>query len=46
VVAAKTRIGTLLELSKVERMALADYTQDAGNHVSLVIRPAATFSLP
>jgi hypothetical protein len=46
VVAAKTRIGTLLDLSKVERMGLADYTQDAGNHVSLVVRPAATFSLP
>lgn len=46
VVAAKTRIGTLLDLAKVERMALAGYTQDAGNHVSLVVRPAATFSLP
>lgn len=45
-VAAKTRIGTLLDLARVERMALADYTQDAGNHVSLVVRPAATFSLP
>jgi hypothetical protein len=45
VVAAKTRIGTLLDLAKVERMALAGYTQDAGNHVSLVVRPAATFSL-
>jgi hypothetical protein len=46
VVAAKTRVGTLLDLAKVERMALAGYTQDAGNHVSLVVRPAATFSLP
>ena len=46
VVAAKTRIGTLLDLAKVEQMALAGYTQDAGNHVSLVVRPAATFSLP
>jgi hypothetical protein len=46
VVAAKTRIGTVLDLSRVERMALADFTQDAGNHVSLVVRPAATLSLP
>jgi hypothetical protein len=46
VVAAKTRIGTLIDLSRVERMALAGFTQDAGNHVSLVVRPAATFSLP
>ena len=46
VVAAKTRVGTLLDLAKVEQMALAGYTQDAGNHVSLVVRPAATFSLP
>jgi hypothetical protein len=46
VVAAKTRIGTVIDLSRVERMALAGFTQDAGNHVSLVVRPAATFSLP
>jgi len=46
VVAAKTRIGTVIDLSHVERMALAGFTQDAGNHVSLVVRPAATFSLP
>jgi hypothetical protein len=46
VVAAKTRIGTLIDLSRVEQMALAGFTQDAGNHVSLVVRPAATFSLP
>lgn len=46
VVAAKTRIGTVIDLSRVERMALASFTQDAGNHVSLVVRPAATYSLP
>ena len=45
VVAAKTRIGTVIDLSRVERMALAGFTQDAGNHVSLVVRAAATFSL-
>jgi hypothetical protein len=46
VVAAKTRIGTVLDFSHVERMALAGFTQDAGNHLSLVVRPAATLSLP
>ena len=46
VTAAKTRLGAVLDLSGVERMALADFTQDAGNHVSLVVRPAATLSLP
>lgn len=46
IVAAKTRIGTVLDLSRVERQALARYTQDAGNHVSIEVRPAATLSLP
>jgi hypothetical protein len=46
VIAAKTRIGTVVDLSGVERMALAGFTQDAGNHVSIVVRPAATLSLP
>jgi hypothetical protein len=46
VVAAKTRLGAVIDLSRVERMALADFTQDAGNHVSVVVRPAATLSLP
>lgn len=46
VIAAKTRIGTVVDLTAVERMALARFTQDAGNHISLVVRPAATLSLP
>lgn len=46
VMAAKTRIGTVVDLSKVERQALAGYTQDAGNHISIEVRPAATLSLP
>ena len=45
VIAAKTRIGTVLDLSRVERMALARYTQDAGNHLSVEVR-AATLTLP
>ncbi|MEX2211044.1 MAG: hypothetical protein WD689_04700 [Gaiellaceae bacterium] len=46
VIAAKTRLGSVLDLSSVERMALARYTQDAGNHLSLEVRPAATLTLP
>jgi hypothetical protein len=46
VIAAKTRLGSVLDLAAVERMALARYTQDAGNHLSLEVRPAATLALP
>ncbi len=46
VTAGTSRIGTILDLSKVERHALARYTQDAGNHVSIEVHPAATLSLP
>jgi hypothetical protein len=46
VVAARNRLGTVLDLAGVERQALAGYTQDAGNHVTLEVRPAATLSLP
>ena len=45
VAAATSRLGTVIDFSSVERQALARYTQDAGNHVSLEIRPAATPSL-
>ena len=37
---------TLLDLSRVEQQALARYTKDAGNHVSIEVRPAATLALP
>jgi hypothetical protein len=46
VVAAKTRLGAVIDLSHVERQSLARYTQDAGNHVTIEVRPAATLSLP
>ena len=42
-VAAGTRkLGTLLDFSDVEEQALAQYTQDAGNHVAVAVRPAAS----
>jgi hypothetical protein len=46
VAAAGSRIGTVLDLSRLERQALARYTQDAGNHVSIEVHPAATTTLP
>jgi hypothetical protein len=46
VTAATSKIGTILDFSRVERQALARYTQDAGNHVSLEVHPAATLAIP
>jgi hypothetical protein len=44
--ASSTRVGRVIDLSAVERQALARYTQDAGNHVAVAIRPAATLTYP
>jgi hypothetical protein len=41
VTASQTRLGTVRDLSGVEEQALARYTNDAGNHVGLEVRPAA-----
>jgi hypothetical protein len=46
VAAGTTKIGTVLDLSKVERQTLARYTQDAGNHVTVEVHPAASLTLP
>ena len=45
VVSAGTRIGTVLDLSRFERQALARYTQDAGNHVTVEVFPAPALAL-
>ena len=44
--AATSKIGTVLDFSRVEQQSLARYTQDAGNHVSLELHPAATLTIP
>jgi hypothetical protein len=44
VVAATSKIGTVIDLSKVEREALARYTRDAGNHVSVEAHQAASLA--
>jgi hypothetical protein len=43
--AARSKIGVVVDLAGVERQALARYTQDAGNNVSLSVRPAAALSI-
>jgi hypothetical protein len=35
----------VIDLSRVERQALARYTQDAGNHVTIEVFPAPTLGL-
>lgn len=44
-VAKTTKIGTVVDLTAAERQALARYTQDAGNNVTLSVRPAAVLSV-
>jgi hypothetical protein len=36
-----SKIGTVLDLSRVEQQALARYTQDQGNHVAVEVHPTA-----
>jgi hypothetical protein len=45
VVSGATRIGVVADLSRVERQALARFTNDSGNHVSVELRPAASLVL-
>ncbi|MEZ5102845.1 MAG: hypothetical protein R3C15_24240, partial [Thermoleophilia bacterium] len=44
--AAKTRLGTVADLSPVEESALARFTQDTGQHVHIEARRAASSLLP
>jgi murein DD-endopeptidase MepM/ murein hydrolase activator NlpD len=44
--ASTTKVGTVLDFSKVEQQALARYSHDSGNHVALTVTPAVPFSLP
>jgi hypothetical protein len=46
VVAATSKIGTVIDLSSVEQEALARYTRDAGNHVSVEVHQAASLASP
>jgi murein DD-endopeptidase MepM/ murein hydrolase activator NlpD len=41
-----TKIGRIIDLSKVERAGLARYTQDKGQHVHLEVQPATAVTSP
>ncbi|HLX18544.1 MAG TPA: hypothetical protein VKR23_00155 [Gaiellaceae bacterium] len=45
VAAGRTKVGTVADLSVVEKQALARYTNDAGDHVSIEVRPSAALAL-
>jgi hypothetical protein len=44
VTASQTPLATVIDLTGVERQSLARYTNDAGNHVAIEVRPAATLA--
>jgi murein DD-endopeptidase MepM/ murein hydrolase activator NlpD len=45
VVSGRTKVAAVVDLSRVERQALARYTNDAGDHVSIEVRPSAALAL-
>ncbi len=45
VMAHSSRIGEVLDFSKIEQQGLARYTNDSGNHVLLEVHPAATLNV-
>jgi hypothetical protein len=46
VAAGTSKLGAVIDLSRVERQALARYTQDAGNHAAVEVHPSATLAVP
>jgi hypothetical protein len=46
VASGTSKLGVLLDLSRVEEQALARYTPDAGNHVELEVRASAALATP
>ncbi len=42
----RTRVGGIIDFSKLEKQMLAHYTQDAGNHVTIEVHPAAMSVVP
>ena len=45
VVSGATKVGVVVDLARVERQALARYTNDSGNHVAIEVHPSATLGL-
>ncbi|MGA9762268.1 MAG: hypothetical protein WBQ14_07585 [Gaiellaceae bacterium] len=44
--AGHTRVGSIIDLSRLEQQKLAQYTQDAGNHVTIDVESAAVSIMP
>jgi len=44
--AGVTRVGSIIDLSRLEQQKLARYTQDAGNHVTIEVHSAAISVVP
>lgn len=44
VASGTSKLGIVLDFSRVEQQALAKYTQDAGNHVEIAVRAAAALA--
>jgi hypothetical protein len=44
--AGKTKVGRVIDLSRVERAGLARYTQDNGQHVHIEVHPATALASP
>jgi murein DD-endopeptidase MepM/ murein hydrolase activator NlpD len=45
-VSSATKLGRLVDLSRVENAGLARYTQDQGQHVHMEVHPAASLAAP
>jgi hypothetical protein len=46
VAAGTSKLGVVVDFSRAEEQALARYTQDAGNHVEIEVRPTASVETP
>ena len=46
VTSGSSRLGDVLDFSRAETQALARYTNDAGNHVTVEVHPASTLQAP
>lgn len=46
VAAGSSKLGTVVDISSIERQSLAGYAGDAGNNVSIQVYPSATLGVP
>ena len=46
VIADSTKLGVMLDLSRIEHQALARFTNDAGNHLTVEVHTAAALAAP